>query len=131
MVNEIRLSRGGGQIHVFGTDADAFQLEDGATYFLDLAVLGRGVAGYTEYPIIVWDSGPALDSGLFDTITWDLGRSDALLFDTPVVEFRPSDGGSGGMLILTNVLLAPEPASFILAAVGLLLLALCTRRRKP
>lgn len=115
-------------IHVFGPDADAFQVEENATYLVDFVILGRGDGLTTEFPLIVWDSDLTVDRGVFDTLTWDFGRTPpGLLFGTPFVEFRPNDSG-GGMLVLTNVRLVPEPTSFVLAALGLLLLALCARR---
>jgi len=116
-------------IHVFGTATDSLLFEENATYQIDLAVLDDGGGRYREFPLIAWDGVLSPDRGVFDTVTWDFGRSADELAGTPVVEFRMNDGGIGGMLVMTNVVFVPEPSGFVLAIVGVLGLALIIRNR--
>jgi hypothetical protein len=115
----------GDQIHVSGTDPDAFSIEDGASLFVDIS--GRSDGSLQEFALITWD-GDDVDRALFDSVTWEFVATRGTLLDTPVMEFR-NTGGGGGALMLTNVRYVPEPSAICLTAFGLLGLTGFGRRR--
>jgi hypothetical protein len=91
---------------------NAFQLEPGATYFLDVAMVSRD-GMLNDYPLFAWNEGdPMGGRGGFESITWDLGRAQV----TGRIVYLPDER----RIVLADVQPVPEPGTLVLLAAAAL-----------
>ena len=123
------------EIEIDGANADlvritgagnAFQLEPGATYYLDVALVNQD-GMLDDYPLFSWSDGDPLGGRSdFDSITWDLGRAQV----TGRMVYLPDER----RIVLADVQAVPEPGTLALSAAGVLGLGAITvlrRKRSP